>query len=369
MRSSLRKVATFATLVATCMGANSASPIPDAPVAAIEPGLSIDPRVGVGIGWVDDHTLLVSAMINDKSQFWERRVMRVDAKTGETIEQVNPGYLVCTNPTEGIAGISVGNDDKLYAGKSDQPNPERKLYSWNSRFGGKLSQKTETGNWNIHICKKTLPSHVKVGSQLTFFSDYDIVYLEERDGYLRLQRQNGEQRSVVLTKDDKPVATVQARPNEIAPGPEYLPFRNEYLLSSGQFTLYGTMVRRNEAPVTEHPMLTMTRSGKVKREFFRSIFEDAGLRLHGLTYPYSNGTLIYASNRPQNGGGIYLREGQSVKRIWCTNQGNHYDRKCQLSSLSISPNGCYAAFHEEGPDNPRAPYSYLPTLKILPLCN
>lgn len=368
MHSALLKIGIVAALLSASISVNSATLIPDAPVVAIEPGLSIDPRLGVGIGWVDDQTLLVSAMIDDNSQFWERRVMRVDAKTGETTVEVNSGHLLCTNPREGIAGISVGSNEQSFVGKSDKPKAEKKLYSWSSWFGGKLSQNTETDNWNLNICKKTLPRDVKAPGSLPLFSYKGILYLEEEDGYLQF-RGHGEQHSVVLSKDDKPVATLQAKPNEITQEPQYLPFRDEYLLSSGHFTMSGTMVRGDAARVTEYPALTMTRSGAVQREFFRPIFEEANLKVDGFTFPYAKGWLIYAATGPQDGGGIYLHQGKSTKRIWCTNNGNHYDRRCRLSSISISPNGCYAAFHEVGSDNPKTPYSTDPTLKILPLCN
>lgn len=362
------KIGTFAALLIISLSANSAA-IPDAPVKAMEPGLEADDRLGGAMGWIDDRTLLVTAQIDSKSQFWERRVVRVDAKTGEMKELINPGAVICTNPTENVAGIQVGSEASIYTGNSKEPEPELKLYSWTSLFG-KLTPKMFGDGWNPYICKKTKPADVKVPGSLIFYKEKDIRYLEAKDGFLRFSRgQSGEQQSVVLVKDEKPVATLQARPNEIAPEPRYLPFRDGYLLSSGRFVMQGTMARSNEEHTTEYPLLTMTRSGTIKREYFRPLFENAGLTVDGETFPYARGTLIFVSDRPKYGGGIYLNREGSTKRIWCTNGGNVYDRQCRATSISMSPDGCYLALFSNGSDNLKAPYVYRPTLKVLPLCN
>lgn len=362
------KTGTFVALLIVSLSANSAA-IPDAPVTAMEPGLEADDRLGGAMGWIDDRTLLVTAQIDSKSQFWERRVVRVDAKTGEMKELINPGAVICTNPTENVAGILVGSEASIYTGNSKEPKPELKLFSWTSIFG-KLTPKMFGDGWNPYICKKTKPTDVKVPGSLVFYKEKDIRYLEAKDGFLRFSRgQSGEQQSVVLVKDEKPVATLQAKPNEIAPEPRYLPFRDGYLLSSGRFVMQGTMARSNEEHTTEYPLLTMTRSGTIKREYFRPLFENAGLTVDGETFPYARGTLIFVSDRPKYGGGIYLNQGGSIKRIWCTNGGNTYDRQCRAMSISMSPDGCYLALFSNGSDNLKAPYVYRPTLKVLPLCN
>ncbi len=109
MHSTHLKIGTFAALLIASLSANS-STIPDAPAIAIEPGLEADDRIGGAMGWIDDRTLLVTAQIDSKSQFWERKVVRIDVKTGEMKELINPGALICTNPTENVAGILVGSE-------------------------------------------------------------------------------------------------------------------------------------------------------------------------------------------------------------------------------------------------------------------
>lgn len=363
----LQKFATVVLLLSLSLEIG-ASTIDDNQVTALEPGLEADDRLGVAMGWVDDHTLLVTAQVSAMSQFWERKVMRVDIRTGETKELINPGALICANPTENVAGILVGSEASTYTGNSKEPRPELKLYSWTS-FLGKLTPMTLSDSWNPYICKKTKAADVKVPGSLAFYREKDVRYLEAKDGYLRFPKgQSGEQESVILIKDEKPVATLQAKPNEIAPETQYLPFRNEYLLSAGRFVMYGTMARSNEANTTEYPLLTMTKTGSVKREYFRHLFENGGLKVDGNTYPYAKGTLIFVSSRPKQGGGIYLNQGGATRRIWCTNDGNTYDRNCRPVSISMSPDGCHFAFFAKGSDTLKSAAPYRPTLKILPLC-
>lgn len=365
MDSTHLKFGTFAALLIASMGASSSS-IPDASVVAIEPGLEADDHLGSPMGWVDDHTLLVTAQIDSKSQFWERKVMLVDALTGKTKELFRQGAVVCANPTEGVAAIMVGSQESMYTGNSKEPKPELKLYSWSSLLGT-LTPKIFTDNWNSWICKKT--KSADVSKQETGFIQKETIYLEAKDGTLDLaSSQTGSGKSVVLTRDNKRVAILDAKPTEIGLAPQYLPFRNEYLLSSGRFVMNSTMARTNEAPTTEFPVLTMATSGKLRREYVRPVFESYGFTGDGETFPYAKGILVFVGSRPQYGGGIYLNQGKSLKRIWCTNSGNTFDRQCRATSISMSPDGCHFAFFANSSDSPTSTYVYRPTLKILPLC-
>jgi hypothetical protein len=132
--------------------------------------------------------------------------------------------------------------------------------------------------------------------------------------------------------------------------------------------MQGTMARRNEARTTEYPLITMTKLGEVRREHFRPVFERNGLEVNGETFPYARGTLILAAGRPKDGGGIYLHDAGSLRRVWCTSDGNGYDRRCSTSDASLSPDGCHLAFFARDSDNVRARYRFRPSLKVLSLC-
>ncbi len=343
----------------------TSSTIPDDPVTAIEPELEIDDRLGGVIGWVDEHTLLATALIGRMSQFWEKKVVSVDARTGKTQELLNPGALICVNPTEKIAGIMVGSAENLYTVNSKQANPEIKLYSWSA---GVLTPKVSDDNWNFFICRKTKPADVKEPS--IGFQRRKIRYLEEKDGYLAFSiNQSSRESNVSLIRAEKSVAVVEAKPNEIAPVPQYLPFRKGYLLSPGRFVMNTKIVPSKNATTSESPVVMMTIQGMVNRNYCMPLFTGYGeINGHGETFPCAKGTLIFVENRPQDGGGIYLNQGSSLKRVWCTNNGNEYDRRCRATSISVSPDGCYVAFYSKGSDNLKAPFMGNAALKILHIC-
>lgn len=366
----LQKTAVLALMLGLSLEIRAGA-ISDNPIIAIEPGLEVDGNMlGGKLGWVDSSTLLVTARISADSKFWERKVVSVDVRTGEAKELVNPGALVCTNPTESVAGIMVGSEASIYTGNSKEPKPELQLFSWSSR-SGTLTQKIPGDSWNPYICKETKPKDTKVPGSLALYKESDIRYLETKDGYLRLLKdQRGEHAGVALIRNGQEVAVLQAKFTEIAPEPQYLPFRGEYLLSSGRFVMGGTtMARSNETPTTEYPLLTMSKAGSVKREYFRPLFERSGLNADGQTFPYANGTMIFVSSRPKHGGGIYLAQGESIERVWCINAGNTFDRQCRATTISMSPDGCHFAFFSESSDNMRSPRATGAALKILPLCN
>ncbi len=78
--------------------------------------------------------------------------------------------------------------------------------------------------------------------------------------------------------------------------------------------------------------------------------------------------MILIGSRPQQGGGIYLAQGPTLKRVWCLNGGGVYDRRCQVLTAAVSPDGCHLAFHAVGSDSQAVAPSLRPSLKVLPLC-
>jgi hypothetical protein len=342
----------------------SASSVPDALAIPLEPGLEADDHLGNPMGWLDDRTLLVTAQA--AGEFWDRKVVRVDVATSEVKELINPGALTCASSREKIFSAFVGSAAGLFSGRAaTQPKPELRSFSWSPSRG--LQELGKSGaDWNPYICKRTGQSDINVPA-FGFLERY-VRYLDAPDGYIRFPR-GLVAGPVELIKRDTPVAAIRATPFEIALVPQYLSSRGVYVLSAGQFVMSGTMVRANEAPTTEYPLVTMTKQGEVGREYFRPLFERSGLLVDGQAIPYAKGTLVMAQTRPRDGGGIYLHEGDSLKRVWCTGNGNHYDRQCRFTDVSMSPDGCHIAFFEQGSDNPRARYSPRPTLKVLSLCS
>ena len=365
MHTTLLKDAIFAALLIVSMSTGAAT-IPDAPVEAIKPGLEANDKLAITMGWLDDHTLLVTAQISSQSDFWARKVMLVDVRTSKTKEMFHQGAVVCTNPTEGIAGIQVGSMERMFFHNSKEPEPTLTLYSWSSQ-SGVLTPKIPADNWNPSVCKKTKPSDTNFPGGAF---EENIRHLEAKNGTLAIiSPDNTREKHAVLFKNNKPIATLEVAFNEIAPDPLYLPFSNKYLLSAGDFIIDKTIKRTriDGTVVTENPILTMTASGEIKREYVRPIFGSYEFTGSGDTRPYAKGTLIYILNSSQGGSGIYLNQSKALKRIWRTNDANNHLR---LTSVSMSPDGCYFAFFSKGSDAlDRAGLSnYDNTLKILPLC-
>ena len=364
----LRKAIASSLMLILSLGC-LAEGIVDDPIAAIEPGLELDDMMLPGVlGWLDDNTLLATVQTSRYSKFWERQVVRTDVKSGKVMEAINPGSLVCTNPQEKVAGIMVGSAARLFAGGSQEPEPQLQLFSW-STASAKLTSKTSVDGWNPSICKEVLQKDSRGLGSLAVSQTSDVRYFDTKDTYLRfLKGPNGEPAGVALIRNQQKISVLQLNASDIALEPYYLPFRNAYLLSSGRFVMRGSMARENEKPSTEYPLLTMSKAGDIRREYFRPLFERSGFNEDGATFPYAKGAMVFVSARPNDGGGIYLVQGESIKRVWCVNAGNQYDRQCRATSISMSPDGCHFAYFSKGSDNMRQPLSSRSTLKILPLC-
>jgi hypothetical protein len=200
----------------------------------------------------------------------------------------------------------------------------------------------------------------------------DVIALNEGDGYLSYSAAlDRKAQYLTLVKKDKSTIKLDLRRGDVvAPFFEYLPFRKEYLLQPGRFSLGGESFSIYDVRVTDQPVLTMSPTGVVNRgDSYRSAFERSGLKNGGNVWPYAHGALIVIDSRPQYGGGIYRASGESVERVWCSPKKMGFDPKCRFESLpKVSPDGCHVAFFAEGSDDPKAPLQTRPTLKILPLC-
>lgn len=333
--------------------------VPDEPIVAIEPALSTGfPLLAYPIAWMNDRILLVTSEI--RGEFHGRKVTSVDVTTGETRELVNPGSLICTSPARKVAGVVVGTTGRRRM--QEEPEPQLKVFAWNESTG-LLDPESAEKDWNPWICRKTRPDDVDVPESA--FLQKNVRYLEAGDGYLATERST---EKVALVRDGKAITGVDARPLDIDPVPQYLPFRAAYLLRAGAFEVYTTIERRTELQVSERPVLMMTRSGSVSSEPVGTLFQRNGLSVAGQTYPYAKGTLIVVPHEPKLGGGIYLKQGDSLKRVWCSNERSANYGSCAATAVTMSPNGCRVAFFSPARDDPKVADTSSPMLKILSLC-
>lgn len=370
MPSLVLKTWALAVLLIGVLGAHASS-IPDAPIAAIEPGLTLDLHVGGEMGWIDNRTLLVTTHIEGKP-YWEQKVVLLDVQTGEVRDLLAPGSLICTNAAARVVGAWVGSKAKRWVRNSAEPDAQTKLFSW-SPASRQLRTESFGEDWNHHLCMTTRPEHVRKEANLAYDND-GVLYLEAKDTYLRFPNgASAETARAVVVRGGRQVAELPLNVNEIAMKVVHLPFLDGFLLSPGTFVTRGSLTARAGGPqIPEIPMLTTTRSGGLKKDHLRPLFESAGLVVKGASFPYAKGVLVFVEGRPREGGGIYLNEGKSLKRIWCTDDGNSYNRTCRGATPSIlpaiAPDGCHFAFFAEGSDNPKSRHVAEPTLKVLPLC-
>jgi len=329
----------------------AASIISNQPVVAYEPGLeSSQHSLLNNIGWIDDDNLLVSANRDSPFRAWEQKLVAINVRKREVKVLLPKGALICTNASYGI--VSARSD-------SDPGSPDgrlHKLFAWDPKTST-LIETNEAADWNSSICQKTLSSQINEVNT----HQHGIAYLDFPDGYLKKNGPDGAD----LIRDNKTVAKVSVSWNMVSEKIEYMKYRKEYLLSPGYIYMAGGVSGSNTKSLKEVPVITMTKSGEIHREFMQPIF---GTTKEATTVPYARGMLTFRPGTPQDGGGAYLVQSKSVKRIWCSDVGNRHDRQCEAMPLAISPDGCHAAFFALGSDEPKAQLTSNPTLKILPLC-
>ncbi len=159
------------------------------------------------------------------------------------------------------------------------------------------------------------------------------------------------------------------RYKEVQDTPEYLAFRDAYLIAAGS-TLADAFYRDEQGEAQqESPVITMTPAGEVKREYPRGGLLRQGLKVDALVRPYAKGMLVISHGQRDVGGGIYTLSGTQLRRVWCIPSADSPNRQCRIAEHALSPDGCRLAFYAQGSDNPKAGVAALGTsLKILDLC-
>lgn len=357
----------LAALAAPLAGAREAQGLPKVPDAAapvIELDLPAGDRLRPTLAWISDQDLLATTLINPSSKFWENRVVRVEVKTRQISEVIPQGLLLCANASAGRAGMLVGSLAKSFAGDSKEPEPVETLFEW-SRPQRKLLPAAAESDFSPWICRQVRAEHRKGPMQ---GRNVDITYLEQRHGVLRLLPDAREYRSVHLEHNGKRMP-VNLRYKELLDTPEYLAFRDAYLIATGS-TLAEAFYRDEQGEAQqESPIITMTPSGEVRREHPRGSLLRLGLKVDALVRPYAKGMLVISHGRRDSGGGIYTLAGTQLRRVWCIPSGNSPDRQCRVAEHALSPDGCMLAFYAKESDTPgAAQFSSSANLKILDLC-
>lgn len=338
-------------------GSAVAATIPDDPIIPWETGLEskID-DVSIPY-WLDKDTILVSALVHSKSEFWNKKLMAVDVRTGKAETIFPEGAVHCVNTNEAVALVSIGSRERLIVGNSNAPVPMFVFSKWNAQSRKLMPYPSASDEgWDLENCTR---NGLKDGRPVIHLSRNQYLVLDGSDA--------GD--AVRLYRNGKEVGRLDVKPSEIPPVPKHIGYRDQYLLSPGEFFTDSTRIEVDGVMTQERPILTFNESAKVQRVFVRKEMLQSGFQsFQGITYPYAKGILIRAGGGPKNGGGLFLKTRSSIRRVWCVNEGNTYDRICNLGTVTVSPTGCHAAFFSSHSDDLKSPATSNDTLKILPLC-
>jgi hypothetical protein len=251
----------------------------------------------------------------------------------------------------------------MFTSNNSSPPPEAQLHEW-SRLKRTLQPVQKASEFNAWICRQTRPEH-RTGPMLG--RNADVVYLEARHGMLQLVPDVKEYRSVHLARGGRSTP-VALKHKELLITPEYLPFRDTYLVSPGSILAEAFYRDEQGEAQQESPIITMTPAGKVQRDNFRGPLSRLGLVVDAQVRPYAKGVLVISHGWRKYGGGIYTLSGNQVRRAWCVGQGEEGERLCRVEEAALSPDGCRLAFYAKGSDDPQVRYEYQATLKIMELC-
>ncbi|NSL55776.1 hypothetical protein [Uliginosibacterium aquaticum] len=370
MSQSVRWMTCFAM---SLFGASvAAQSIMDSPVPIIEKAdLVLAENIGGEIAWINDKNLLATVLLDDpRSRWWVRRVVNVDVRSGQAVEFLARGFVSCSNPVAGLIGISSGTLAANYEGGSKEPRPSPHLYK-RSFWSSTLVPLKDEDEWNKWLCIKT--SKAELNDPGAGNPQSDHRYLQTPDELLRITKELNETRSdvvygLVLERGKEKIQLADLTPSEVGWRPQFLPFLNKHLLGAGEFIFAGDMVLPGNKRTQEIPTITMTKDGKIEREYVRDRLLSKGFKRDASVIPYAKGNLVFIQDRPSYGGGIYRETGGLVERIWCVNKGNGFDRKCRPQAISMSPDGCSLAFFDEGSDDLKKSVPRI-SLKILDVCH
>jgi hypothetical protein len=344
--------------------------VADVPIKAIETNLVLAERIGGEIAWIDNENFLATVLPNDAQfgNWWVRRVVSVNARSGETTEFLSQGFVSCSNAAAGLVGVSSGTLAYQYEGGSKELAPVPHLYR--KTFGsGKLVQLAKEEEWNKWICIKTRKSDLNRREVVSL--EKELRYLQTPDDLLLTVQAHDRQISnakydMILQRGNERIPVPGLSSSEGSVLPQFLPFKNEHLISSGRVMRSGYILPAGQQ-TQEVPTITMTKEGRIERKYVSDELLKMGFDRDANVLPYAKGNLLFAVNYPQYGGGIYRTIKNHVERVWCVNTSGN-NRPCEPKFFSLSPNGCYLAFYSESSDEPRGKRVLGVSLKILDVC-
>lgn len=338
--------------------------IVDAPIPLFDTKIVIASKTGKML-WLDSNTLAITTYLN-RVDYWDGKTVAVDVAARSTFTLMERGFLQCAH-SGGLVAMLKGSLVRQYWGPKKDPSapePVRVFFRWNSK-NRKLEAEEPVPKppWNWYICAQTQPNDIEQPN-MGFYAR-NVRYLDARDGVLRWEGPGSvrDAKQVVLAKANEAPIPVDVLAGDIALVPQYLPYSEQYLLTTGRFVTGSARIGHLGKMIDQLPAIMMTKDGRVSRltvpEKLKATLDELGTT-DGQTLPTAAGLLVYVSGWFKYGAGLYLSDPDGVKRIWCTPEPGKV-QPCTIETWELSPDGCSLAFVPQR--------DFLKTVKIIRLCS
>lgn len=345
-------------------GAWAARPVVDAALPVLDTGVRLIDRVPGEFFWLDDQTLAATTYGDGQADpAWTlRKIVAYDVPSRSTSTLVDSGFLACVDSDERLVSLHRGDLPSGKVGGEKAPPPAPLFFHW-SRKNKTLANADAKykAEWNRFGCTKTLAEDLHGTDWIA--GREPRRYLRAQDGLLVWQPAFVEgSLPVSLSKKGK-LTPLQLGHKELAPMTPWLPFAEAYLLSEGVFA-------SGSGSALNQPMLLMRPRGEIVRSVIpaelRQLASGRNDSSEGEMFAVAGGgQLVSVAGRSTAARGLYLVNGDNLKRFWClppAGKNNDADESCRVrQKIIISPDGCRIAF---GAGAQKA----VQTIKVIELC-
>jgi hypothetical protein len=291
--------------------------------------------------WLDADTLAMGTFRTNISEYWQGKIVAYNTREKRSKELRDSAFLQCTLPSDGIVAVQLGNYEAEYYGSAAKNpiKPRSVFFRWKGDSDELIGEAAyPNADWNWFICRQVQLDHRQTPA-MGFYSQ-GIRYLLPADGVLEWgnESRSAEGQPVSWTRTGQASKALDLSSDEIALVPQYLPFANLYLLSSGKVATGDSLLQTRGKMVKQFPLVAMRRNGEVIRtELTKDIYAQIdSFRSDGVTYLSAAGLIVATDS------GLFVVEGKSVRRAWCSPAASRA-QVCRLAALEISPDGCKIA--------------------------
>ena len=350
----------------------AAAPV-DAPLPIQETGVPVIVQMPGRFAWLDDDTLAITTFADPaaKAPWMVRKIVAYDVPSGRGSVLVARGFLDCTNASYNLVSLETGDLESRFAIGSHAAPSVQQFELWDASARRLVPASPEfKAAWHPTACMKPAPEDLGIHDLLA--SKKPVRYLQPEQGTLAWGTldDGGHPIGPTLVTPRKRIALALGI-NDISHDVRWLPFRKAYQLAPGTHDAALD-------PPRNVPLLTMDLDGRLARHAIPAGLVRQLDALHAGApaemIATRAGDLVIQPGAADNGGGLYLVQGEQSRRIWCTarpapGQAGGADGCAMSQAVAVSPDGCRIAF-DARPATAIAPgFPAAPTLKVLTLCD